>query len=144
MQDFINTADVLGDDELCDQIITRTIGEYRENRITNVGMYAFYDCKGLETVVLPNVISIAEYAMAQCSALLILSLSNSTVVTLENANALSGTPLANGTGYIYVPSALVPEYQVATNWNTYATKFRALEDYTVDGTVTGELDKGKI
>jgi hypothetical protein len=144
MQDFINTADVLGEDELCDQIITRTIREYKENRITHVGNRALMGCTELETVVLPNVLSIANTAMYGCSKLVALALSHSSVVTLGNTDALKGTPIANGTGYIYVPSVLVPEYEVATNWNAYATQFRALEDYTVDGTVTGELDKGKI
>lgn len=40
--------------------------------------------------------------------------------------------------------ALVDSYKAATNWSTYATQFRALEDYTVDGTITGELDSTKI
>lgn len=47
-------------------------------------------------------------------------------------------------GYIYVPRSLVEEYKAATNWTVYADRFRALEDYTVDGTTTGELDESKI
>lgn len=47
-------------------------------------------------------------------------------------------------GYIYVPSALIEDYKTATNWSTLASQFRALEDYTVDGTTTGELDESKI
>jgi hypothetical protein len=39
---------------------------------------------------------------------------------------------------------LVDEYKAATNWSTYAGRIRALEDYTVDGTITGELDESKI
>ena len=53
-------------------------------------------------------------------------------------------PIASGAGYIYVPAALVDSYKVATNWSTYAAQFRALEDYTVDGTTMGELDPNKI
>lgn len=45
-------------------------------------------------------------------------------------------------GYIYVPSALVADYQ--TLLPDYATQFRALEAYTVDGTTTGALDETKI
>lgn len=56
----------------------------------------------------------------------------------------SGCSIVTGTGYIYVPSALVDGYKAATNWSTYADQFRALEDYTVDGTTTGELDETKI
>lgn len=54
------------------------------------------------------------------------------------------TPIGSGTGYIYVPRTLVDSYKAATNWSTYADQFRALEDYTVDGTVTGDLDETKI
>ena len=53
-----------------------------------------------------------------------------------------------GMGYVYVPEDLIETYQAATNWIThYGTNphlFRALEDYTVDGTTTGELDYTKI
>ena len=65
-------------------------------------------------------------------------------MTALGSNVFKNTPIASGTGYIYVPRALVDSYKVATNWATYAAQFRALEDYTVDGTVTGDLDESKI
>jgi hypothetical protein len=58
MADFINTADVIGDDEMCDQIIMRTVTEYKENRISKVGEYAFNKCTQLAVVDIPNVTSI--------------------------------------------------------------------------------------
>jgi hypothetical protein len=70
--------------------------------------------------------------------------------TLGSANEfieVSGYPnsaIADGKGYIYVPRTLVNSYKTATNWSVYANQFRALEDYTVDGTITGELDESKI
>lgn len=63
---------------------------------------------------------------------------------LPNVSAFNNTPIASGTGYIYVPEALLDTYKTATNWVTYADQFRALEQYTVDGTTTGELDESKI
>ena len=66
------------------------------------------------------------------------------IPTLQDLNTIQNTPINTGTGYIYVPSALVDSYKSATNWSTYATQFRALEDWTVDGTITGELDWDKI
>lgn len=51
---------------------------------------------------------------------------------------------SNSAPYIYVPSALVDSYKSATGWAKYSEQIRALEDYTVDGTVTGELDETKI
>lgn len=54
------------------------------------------------------------------------------------------TAIAAGTGYIYVPRALIEDYKVATNWVNYATQFRALEDYTADGTVNGTFKAGYV
>lgn len=49
---------------------------------------------------------------------------------------------------IYIARSLISSYQQATNWathyaNGYVT-FKALEDYTVDGTTTGVFDYDKI
>lgn len=79
-----------------------------------------------------------------------LILRSETMCTLSSATGLEHTGIPNGTGYIYVPRALLSDddetkdYRRATNWSTYAAQFRALEDYTVDGTITGELDETKI
>lgn len=44
-------------------------------------------------------------------------------------------------GYIYVPRDMITTLQSATNWSIL--QFRALEDYTKDGTTTGEFDDEK-
>lgn len=50
--------------------------------------------------------------------------------------------------HFYVPRDLISSYQTATNWSgLYAEKsdiFRILEDYTVDGTTTGDIDDTKV
>lgn len=51
------------------------------------------------------------------------------VAKLDKTSAFTGTPIASGTGYVYVPSALVNSYKSATNWSTYADQIRAIEDY---------------
>ena len=80
-----------------------------------------------------------------CSALTALILRETKAIyALSNVNALSGTPIQSGSGYIYVPNALKTTYQSATNWSTYSSQFRSLESYTVDGTVSGALDPNKI
>lgn len=49
---------------------------------------------------------------------------------------------------VYVPEALLDSYKSATNWSSYYAQgkvdFKAIEDYTIDGTVTGEFDYEKI
>lgn len=110
---------------------------------TSLGM--FMNCTMLATVDLPCCTYLGGNVFAGCSALTALILRSTSVCSLANTNnAIANTPIAKGTGYVYVPRALVDSYKVATNWSTYATQFRALEDYTVDGTITGELDETKI
>jgi hypothetical protein len=99
---------------------------------------------GVSVANLPLATTIASYAFYNCANLNALILRSETMCALSNANALNGTPIKSGIGYIYVPAALVDSYKAASNWSTYANQFRALEDYTVDGTITGALDESKI
>ena len=194
-----------------DAIVSGTITEYTNDRVTSIGVYAFYFCQSLTSVHFPAVTSIGDdafeqcinltsvhfpaatsigvYAFSSCDSLtsvhfpavtsigadafnygksltsadfpaatsiddeafylcrkltsLILRVTTQVCALLRN-NAFSNTPIASGTGYIYVPAALVDSYKTATNWTTYANQFRALESYTVDGTTTGELDPTKV
>lgn len=267
MADFINTADVIGDDELCDKIIQKTVTEYKDDAVTNIGEYAFIGCTGLMNVECPEVTSIGQYAFRGCAGLTnaelnwsgiteipigvfmdcsslvsvnapevvsiggsvfercgslqhvslpkletinggynfrdctsltsislpkltsisehaygtflncaslksvnlplidklpqstfaahfgngpiismldlprctkigagsmamptleVLILRSQTVCTLDNINAFNNTLINAGTGYIYVPSALLANYQTATNWSTYAEQFRGI------------------
>ena len=134
------------------KIIDRSIsGAYTNAVAANVGNYAFSGCLALTEVNLPEATSIKANAFSGCTALTEVNLplttnikanafSNcaklaafilrgETVCTLANSNAFQNSPIKNGTGYIYVPRALVDSYKVATNWSTYAAQFRAIEDY---------------
>lgn len=125
-----------------DALIDRSITEISSD-VTSVGEYAFYKCSKLTTANFPVAMSIGSNAFRSCSSLTTLILRSETTATLSNTNALGSTLIASGTGYIYVPRALIEGYKVVSNWSTYAAQFRALEDYTVDGTITGELDPAK-
>lgn len=137
---------------------------------SDVGLYAFRNCYQLNEVHLPLITSVSDctfdmpqgyndvltqadlpkvtsikaYAFRRCRVLKALILRADSVVALANTNAFTLTPIESGTGYVYVPRTLVDSYKVATNWSTYAAQFRALEDYTVDGTVNGALDPVKV
>jgi hypothetical protein len=62
-------------------------------------------------------------------------------VNIPHADTVfAGTPIANGTGYIYVANKAI-----ADSRNAYPQfNFRVLEDYTVDGTLNGALDESKF
>ena len=237
MSQFINTIDKYGEDTVMDMLIEKNIDEFRDDVITSVGAYAFYECVGLTDVDLPNVTTVGDATFQNCSSLIGVNIPNlagtlnssafydcsklnslniplctriggsafrgcKALVELNapnverlDANSLRGcssitsldfpklsyidvyvfcgcsslktlilrresgvaslgtscflynnekTPIGEGTGFIYVPRALVDSYKAANNWSTYASRIRAIEDYTVDGTVTGELDESKI
>lgn len=91
---------------------------------------AFRACPKLNNVVFPQIVTLGgSSTFMDCSALDTLVLSGDTVCNLTGTGAFTNTPIADGTGYIYVPRALVEQYKVATNWATYAAQFRAIEDY---------------
>lgn len=110
----------------------------------------------LEIVDLASATGIASQTFYNNYILKAVILRSSKMATLANKSAFTGcyhilgttnstyNPNGDKDGYIYVPRDLVASYQAATNWSTYSTQFRALEDYTVDGTTTGALDETKI
>lgn len=99
-------------------------------KVASVAAQAMERCSALTYVDLPICKSIAAKGFNQCSSLETLILRKSDAIcTLANVSAFTSTPIASGTGYVYVPSALVDSYRTAANWSTYANQFRAIEDY---------------
>lgn len=119
--------------------------------LTTIAGYAFYQCTKLTYVNFPLLTEIPnngfrefsgvvkadlasiKYARSncfyKCTALETLIIRTPSVVPLTAGTTFTATPIANGTGYIYVPSALVESYKSATNWSAFADQFRAIEDY---------------
>ena len=119
------------------------------SEVTTVGNYAF-DTTGLTKLVLPkatslgtytgkggvtglidltNNISISSNKFNGANALAHLILRSTTLCALGNSNALTGTPLANGIGWIYVPEGLVDTYKAASNWSARASQIVKLSEY---------------
>lgn len=97
--------------------------------VISIGNYALQGCTALTTADFPLAIWILAGALRSCNKLSTLILRKNAVCTLNNVNALTDTPIASGTGYVYVPASLVDAYKAATNWVTYANQIRAIEDY---------------
>ena len=132
------------------KLIDRSITDI-ESPTPSVRDYAFYECASLTIVDLSAVASIGNYAFRNCVRLKTLILRNTeTICTLGPNYPFESTPIKGGSGYIYVPRKFLNDtdstmdYRRATNWSKYAARFRALEDYTVDGTTTGEFDVTKV
>ena len=106
--------------------------------VTGIGYGSFLDCKSLVRVDVgvKQRNTLRRHTFQGCSALETCILRADAFLPMENTSAFEGTPIKSGTGYIYVPSALVDQYKVATNWTVYADQIRAIEDYSE---ITGGL-----
>ena len=136
-----------GGDTIWPTLVERTVTEIndKDGLCKVVGTSAFHSCTKLTSAIFPTATKVYNLAFYGCAVLKTLVLRKSdSICTLSNANAFNATPIKSGTGYIYVPASLIETYKTATHWSTYAAQFRALEDYTVDGTITGDLDPNKI
>lgn len=120
--------------------------------VTSLGSYAFYQCSGLVTAKLPKLTSVSTQVFYGCTKLqhadcgqlgnipaqtfnacsalteLILRKTGS-ICTLSNVNGVNNSPIGKGTGYVYVPAALVDSYKSNSTWATFADQIRAIEDY---------------
>ena len=130
--------------QICSYTPTSRIVLDSLKQVPNDGLHRGDYNTGLTYVDLPVAEKLGNQALRYNRTLTTLILRNNAVCELYHTNAFAGTAIMDSVGYIYVPRALIEDYKVATNWTTFAAKFRALEDYTVDGTTTGELDETKI
>lgn len=111
-----------------------------------VGNEAFYAATGLRIIEFRSVVNIGAGVFNLANALVAIVMRNTSGVSSVQDSTLSGNYAIQTVKscFFYVPRALIEDYKAATNWSSYADRFRALEDYTVDGTITGELDETKI
>ena len=130
----------------------------------NVEDYAFQDAP-LENIHLPKIKALGYYSMSGVAATFVdfpelenfgahasfwttnlttLVLRREMVVGTYSINSIILPKMEAGTGWIYVPRSVVDQYKSATVWSAWGDQYRALEDWTVDGTITGELDWDKI
>jgi hypothetical protein len=119
--------------------------------LTTISAYSFYNCTTLEDVNFQCLTEIptngfreyggvvrADFSVLRkigsngfykCTKLETLIIRTDSVCTVVSGTVWTGTPILAGTGFIYVPKALIEDYKVATNWSALATQFRAIEDY---------------
>ena len=96
-------------------------------KLENVGTQCFW-YSGLKKADFGSLSSIGNLAF-WATPLETLIIRRETLCTLTDTRALGNTPISSGSGYVYVPSALVNTYKAATNWTAYSAQIRAIEDY---------------
>lgn len=125
------------------------------DEVTTIGMAAFYECRSLVLSELPNgVDTILKEAFYDCGSITEMTcqgdvksmsskcfyycwrlskfvLPNVTATPTLGSNVFKSTPIADGTGYIYVPDTLVDSFKTATNWSTYADQIKPISELEV-------------
>ena len=96
--------------------------------VETFGGSVFIDDTSLETVDFPVLNTIWEKVFSDCTALKTVILRLNRVCQLKAADVFNNTPIANGTGYIYVPDNLVDQYKSADNWSTYASQIKPISE----------------
>jgi hypothetical protein len=92
-------------------------------KMISTGSDMFWNCTKLAVAdfgALRSNFGLEAYTFENCPALTTLILRPNHVCKLNNTNAFNGTPFASGKtgGEIFVPSAQIENYKVATNWST--------------------------
>lgn len=104
-------------------------------KVTTVSTKVFTNCTALKKLRFDSCIDIIfSQTFKGCSSLTTLILAGNESVTLRNIDAFEGTPIANGTGYIYVPDDLVGSYKIASNWSQFAEQIKPLSEYVEEVT----------
>ena len=98
--------------------------------------YAFQNCTALTKVDFPVLgamgcgKSYGSWIFSGCSSLETVILRKASgICKLDNASVFGSTPITEGTGYVYVPSALIADYEADPVWIELGAQFRAIEDY---------------
>lgn len=81
------------------------------HNVTFIGEQTFRGCKALTKVDLHGEVILDSQALYGTGLDTLILRSNSGICVLNDANAISSTPIASGTGYIYVPRAMMSEYK---------------------------------
>lgn len=97
-------------------------------KATGFGEQCFYDSSVLESLYMPNARdTVNANAFYNCRALTKLIFGRYFISLANTTNVFTNTPIANGTGYIYVHLDFLEIYRNATNWINYKDQILPLE-----------------
>lgn len=158
-----------GDKNTLNQLIMRKFqGVFVDSSITNLPSNSILNySSGMTAIVLKRLSTVISFTIGGDCRAKILDLyaankiesgrdiycTNLVAIFFRNTSliALPATTCLYSFGantFVYVPRALIESYKTATNWSTlyasYPDMFRAVEDYTEDGTLEGDFDAEKL
>lgn len=153
MATIVPTVEIIGDEALTNSLLNKSITELQDNAVKaltsrysfdgcsalkklvfgsvtgKVVQFVFYNLTALKTVDFYQNVSFENFSFSNCAAFDTLILRSDTLCQNTGTMSFSGCGIKSDAGHIYVPAALVDTYKAATNWSTYASQIRAIEDY---------------
>ena len=106
------------------------ISEVSFKSLEGADSYAFNKCTSLSKADMGNIyLYLSSRLFYGCSSLDTLILRRTSGDIRTTSSALTGTKIASGNGYIYVPASMISTYQEDSTWSKYKSQFRAIEDY---------------
>ena len=145
-----NTINYLGDHVF--YLNTELTLDKLPDELTEIGNSCFYGCTKLAIRELPSkltffgmscfentnisyldvksevLIAVGNASFRGCSKLRTLIFRKTTPPTLNGEQAFYNTPIANGTGFIYVPDESVDAYKSASLWSTFASQIKGISE----------------
>lgn len=121
-----NSLTYIGNDAFreCTSLTSITIPD----SVQTIGGLAFYNCTGLTTVIIGTGFAGTTnpgHSFQYCTNLQSVSVRAATPPVIDNF-FFDSTPIANGNGTIYVPSASVNAYKSASGWSAYADRIQPI------------------
>lgn len=115
----------------CKALPSVDISHFNPKSLTNVNAM-FQNCTALTEVDISSIcttkINNSALMFSGCTKLTKVIIDSPNVFPMTNVSFFTNTPIANGTGYVYVPDNLKETYQKRTNWTTYASQIKGMSE----------------
>ena len=107
------------------------VSNFDTSQVTTIASM-FNNCEGLTKLDLSsfntsNVTNTSQLTRL-CSKLEKLIINRQDVFKMTDTSMIEFNPIANGTGYVYVPDNMVETYKSATNWSVYADQIKGMSE----------------
>ena len=114
----------------CTRLTSLNLSGFDTSQTTNMTQM-FSACENLKKLDISSFSSEKLAASGQMfarSGIETLIIDNPILFQIKTDNCFNNTPIASGTGFVYVPDAMVETYKSATNWSVYADQIKPISE----------------
>ena len=119
----------------CYKLINVDWGGINTSNVTTANG-VFYNCRELTSIDISNIDS-SNFTMDAlffqgCTNLTKVIINRQDIFKMTATSFFANTPIASGTGYVYVPDNMVETYKSATNWSDYSSQIKPISELVED------------